>query len=148
MSYSSIHIPSVLLHRLQRYICSCLPKEACGALLGHTVRGQLHISGLIPIPNVAADPYHQFEFDGATWVNCVMQEPALIGIFHSHPTSAPIPSEHDSQHLQWFGSALTIYLITGIGNSPWEISTSAYVIVPAAAPKPLLTLEPVPLCVT
>ncbi|MFM9282470.1 M67 family metallopeptidase [Paenibacillus jiagnxiensis] len=148
MINSSVHIPSVLLDRLERYVRSCQPKEACGALLGHIEEEQLHISEFIPIPNTAVDPYHHFEFDGPAWVNCVMRETALIGIFHSHPTSSPVPSEEDLQHLQLFGAGLTAYLITGAGNPSGFMFTVAYLVASGTAPPSLLTLELVPLRVT
>lgn len=145
---SSVHIPSVLLDRLERYVRSCQPKEACGALLGYIEGKDIHISEFIPISNTAADPYHYFEFDGPAWVNCVMRESALIGIFHSHPASSPVPSEDDLKHLQLFGAGLTAYLITGFDASSGFMFTAAYLVASGAAPTPLLMLEPMPLCVT
>jgi len=146
--YFSVIIPSILLHRLERYVRSCQPMEACGALLGHIEGTEIHISEFIPIPNTAVDPYHHFEFDGPAWVNCVMREPALIGIFHSHPASYPVPSEEDLQQLQLFGAGLKAYLITGSGNPSGSMFTAAYLVAPGAAPPSSLTLDPVPLRVT
>jgi proteasome lid subunit RPN8/RPN11 len=144
----SVHISSVLLDRLERYVRSCQPKEACGALLGHIEGEQIHISEFTPIPNTAVDPYHHFEFDGPEWINCVLREAALIGIFHSHPTSSPVPSIEDLKRLQLFGAGLTAYLITGADALSGIMFTAAYLVASGAAPPSLLTLEPVPLRVT
>ncbi|MFB5266389.1 M67 family metallopeptidase [Paenibacillus enshidis] len=148
MVHSSVHIPSVLLERLERYVRSCLPQEACGALLGYTEGIYIQISNFIPIPNIAADPCHHFEFDGPNWVTCVMQEKALIGIFHSHPASPPVPSEEDLRQLQLFGPGLTVYLITGTDHSTGGVSTASYLVISDAGSPSALSLKPIPLSVT
>ncbi|MDP4097727.1 M67 family metallopeptidase [Paenibacillus sp. P96] len=145
--YSSVQMSSTLLERLEQYVLSCLPQEGCGALLGHTERGNVHITEFIPIPNISPDPYHHFEFDGPTWVRCVIQEQALIGIFHSHPSTAPVPSREDLQQLQLFGTGMIAYLITGARDSS-QSYTEAYLVNPIATLPLLLTLKPVPLRVT
>jgi [CysO sulfur-carrier protein]-S-L-cysteine hydrolase len=90
--------------QLNDYCISQLPKEACGLLMGSTAITNSEynwtITGWAPITNAAADPYRYFEFDPVEWVHAMIQaeqkrSSAIIGVFHSHPTSAAIPSSED-----------------------------------------------------
>jgi proteasome lid subunit RPN8/RPN11 len=97
-------------HQLLEWAAAGRPYEVCGVLAGSANR----VAGLIPLPNSATDPrtryliapeafipaYYAIERDG--------QE--LIGIVHSHPTSAPIPSPTDLREATW---TAIFYVIIG-----------------------------------
>jgi len=66
------------------------PNEACGLILGDGHR----VTQIIPAQNIAADPRHHFRVDDALVVQHFSQ---IIGVYHSHPRSAPVPSSTDRQ---------------------------------------------------
>ncbi|RCX21709.1 JAB domain-containing protein similar to deubiquitination enzymes [Fontibacillus phaseoli] len=111
------------------------PKEACGALFGHLSKETVIAENYLPLSNIAEDPRHAFAFDPVEWVRCCYAAD-LIGIYHSHPTSLPVPSSLDIQELQHFGSLLSVYLIGGrttkekpSGNIPDGFYVHAYSVV-------------------
>lgn len=57
------------------------------------------IMGSRPIPNVHPAPQHAFAFDPRAWTTALYDlhrtGQQLIGYYHSHPTTAPIPSQSD-----------------------------------------------------
>lgn len=71
------------------------PREACGLIVGVSARAD----HTIPIPNVAADPLHNYEMDSAAFMLAMAEVQRarlqLIGIYHSHPHSEPLPSPTD-----------------------------------------------------
>lgn len=88
-----------------------LPLEACGVVLGEAAAGGIRISRFQPIRNVAPDPLHHFALEDAEWIRCVFNEPQLIGLFHSHPRSTPVPSNEDLRNLPIFAGLLQVYFI-------------------------------------
>lgn len=70
-------------------------QEVCGLLLGTPDR----IDGILPAPNVAADPARHFELDPAVLIAAHRAArsggPAIVGHYHSHPRGAPVPSPTD-----------------------------------------------------
>jgi proteasome lid subunit RPN8/RPN11 len=72
-----------------------LPNEACGLLAGSTD----HIVAAHPLRNIAAAPETQFQVDPAEQLRALKAIDAAeldwIGLYHSHPRNAPIPSERD-----------------------------------------------------
>lgn len=73
------------------------PREACGLIAGSGSRA----IRIYPIPNVAERPNEVFHMDGAAFVHAFYEFEAaglsLVGIYHSHPSSDPIPSPVDIQ---------------------------------------------------
>ncbi len=73
------------------------PAEACGLIGGQANTAHL----LIPVTNVAANPNSQFQMaahellQGLKTIEVAGFD--LIGIYHSHPKSDPIPSSTDIQ---------------------------------------------------
>lgn len=71
------------------------PREACGLIAGKN--GQA--LRLFPVKNVAANPESHFEMDAAALLAAykALETESLdcIAIYHSHPKSAPIPSQED-----------------------------------------------------
>jgi [CysO sulfur-carrier protein]-S-L-cysteine hydrolase len=72
-----------------------LPNEACGLLAGLDAG----VMQVLPIANIAAKPQQMFEMDASALLPALKQIDAagwtLLGIYHSHPRSDPIPSQKD-----------------------------------------------------
>ncbi|MGC5771250.1 Mov34/MPN/PAD-1 family protein [Paenibacillus pabuli] len=108
---NTFYIPFSVEQEISKYMFLSLPMEACGVVLGEAAAGGIRISRFQPIRNVAPDPLHHFLLDDAEWIRCVFNEPQLIGLFHSHPRTAPVPSIEDLRNLPVFAGLLQAYLI-------------------------------------
>ncbi|MDF2650723.1 MAG: hypothetical protein K0Q73_6528 [Paenibacillus sp.] len=88
----------LIIHSLQR-----LPEEACGFILGgqsHEKNAELQARTFIPLRNSANNPLNHFQIDPADMLPYLMdRNNPIIGLFHSHPTAPPLPSEQDLQTL-------------------------------------------------
>ncbi len=99
------------------------PNEACG-LIGGAIDGELlRAAAILPIPNRAAEPRTHFVMDESSLVQSMMalesQRLTLVGIYHSHPDSDPIPSLEDIRRAYYPGTA---YLIIGKTDiAAWDI---------------------------
>lgn len=113
----SIRLSSSVQRMLGKHLLSCYPQEACGILLGAAAAGGMCIDSYVPIRNVAPDPLHSFVPEPAEWIRALYREPALVGLFHSHPHSAPWPSLADLEGLPSLGPEFKIYLIGSPGSS-------------------------------
>lgn len=80
-----------------RHTKNHLPHEACGVLIGTDDT----VEQVIPMQNVSPSPTTEYAFDPQQWLKVLKQIDAnqheLIAVFHSHPTSDPIPSSTDIQ---------------------------------------------------
>lgn len=122
------------------------PSEGCGLLLGtSSINDSVDIYSIIPVKNVAAEPNHHFELEPEVWVHHLLTSPELIGLFHTHPVSAPIPSAEDLQNLQSYGQLMEVYLIAGINPKAQLIELKAYEVVKL---DHVYNLRPATLCVT
>ncbi|HBU81187.1 MAG TPA: hypothetical protein DEF35_06045 [Paenibacillus sp.] len=108
---NSFYIPRSVEQEMSKHMFASLPMEACGVVLGEAAAGGIRISRFQPIRNVAPDPLHHFSLDDADWIRYVFNEPQLIGLFHSHPRTTPIPSNEDLRNLPIFAGLLQVYLI-------------------------------------
>ncbi len=100
------------------------PREACGLIAGQRERA----AEIIPIPNIASDPQHAYYMDERALVEALTHLEArhleLIGFYHSHPQSDPIPSQTDVRQANYPN---TPYVIVGLkGDAPrlaaWNMS--------------------------
>ncbi|ELZ78246.1 hypothetical protein C455_11203 [Haloferax larsenii JCM 13917] len=86
------------------------PAEVCGVLVGD--RTTTTISDSLPVSNVADEPRVAYELDPAETVGAFDEVEAagdeVVGFYHSHPESAPIPSAADREQASWPGY---VYLI-------------------------------------
>lgn len=80
----------IVLHALDE-----APREACGLIAGRDGLAKTVIS----MPNVAQQPRYAYEMDHRAFVDAMFdlqrQNLSLIGIYHSHPDSPPLPSQED-----------------------------------------------------
>jgi proteasome lid subunit RPN8/RPN11 len=95
------------------------PRETCGIIGG--VDGQA--KRIIPAANVAAEPLHMYTLDPAALVKAAMELRAdgleIIGFYHSHPESAPRPSQTDIRLASYPDTA---YLIVSLAKDDAEFS--------------------------
>ncbi|WP_438493571.1 M67 family metallopeptidase [Paenibacillus sp. IHBB 3054] len=111
-----IRLDSSVQLMLGKHLLTCYPHEACGVLLGAAAAGGMHIKDYVPMSNVAPDPLHAFVPDPREWVKALYNEPAPVGLFHSHPHSAPWPSPSDIEGLSALGPEFKVYLIGSPGT--------------------------------
>ncbi|WP_046225324.1 Mov34/MPN/PAD-1 family protein [Paenibacillus dauci] len=107
----TIHLASSALEQIATHMVSSPAAEVCGVLLGKKAAGGMHIHSYHGLRNVAPDPLHHFSFAPEEWIPYCFQNNNLIGIFHSHPLTAPIPSITDTEQLPEFASMISAYLI-------------------------------------
>ena len=98
------------LRRITAAAEAAYPEEACGLLVGR-LEGEVAVVGEVhPSRNVAERPRHAFEIDPALLLALHKRlrdaEEAMIGVYHSHPDSAAVPSATDLErawepHLIW-----------------------------------------------
>ncbi|REE84369.1 proteasome lid subunit RPN8/RPN11 [Paenibacillus taihuensis] len=113
-------------------ICAAaLPSEACGVLAGTIERQSsggplLLITHVYPVQNAAAttatsSANDRFEFDPASWIQTLydMQKnrQSLVGYFHSHPQTPPIPSAADLFGIHSAAACDTSYWIISLADS-------------------------------
>jgi proteasome lid subunit RPN8/RPN11 len=72
------------------------PRECCGLLVGTDER----LLEAVPLENVAADPLRRYEIAPADYAalirRCRGRGVAVVGAYHSHPRSEPLPSPSDT----------------------------------------------------
>jgi proteasome lid subunit RPN8/RPN11 len=95
------------------------PLECCGFLLGD--RGRVRYA--VPARNVAQSPV-RFRIDDTVHLTLrrtlrtAAPPLAIVGIYHSHPASAPLPSPTDLAEA-WYPDWL--YLIVGRSGRRWRL---------------------------
>ena len=100
------------------------PHEACG-LIGGTIEGEIfRACVIVPIANRAENPREHFVMDESALVRAMLDFESngwtLVGIFHSHPNSEPIPSPEDIRRAFYPGTPYMIIGRTG-ALAVWEI---------------------------
>ncbi|MFN8527047.1 MAG: M67 family metallopeptidase [Anaerolineae bacterium] len=101
--------------------------EACGLIGGIERNGLFSAIEVIPIPNDAADPAHHFHMEERALARTMMGFAArglsLVGIYHSHPVSDPIPSQEDIRSANYPGTPYLIVSRPGPNAScaVWDI---------------------------
>jgi len=113
---------------IAEHLVSGLPYEACGVLRGKAAAGGMRIDAFAPIRNVAPDPLHRFVLDPVEWTRECLRGDGLIGLFHSHPCSPPVPSEEDLRQLPLFAGMLSVYLIGSPKNADGEMELNGFMI--------------------
>ena len=90
-------------------------REVCGLIGRDPLRGD---SRCYPVSNSADDPAHLFTLDAAEQIGAMrlMRERGeeLFAIYHSHPSSAALPSPTDRRLAEYPG---VMYLIISLGTT-------------------------------
>ncbi|NOU97933.1 hypothetical protein GC093_32605 [Paenibacillus sp. LMG 31456] len=87
---------------LDHITCYCMkkkPYEACGFLLGSHEAETIYADEFIPVTNIAENAVKSFVMDPAVMIPIVTNHSShvkpIVGVLHSHPTAASIPSAED-----------------------------------------------------
>jgi proteasome lid subunit RPN8/RPN11 len=107
------------------------PLECCGVLAGTVTEGVGEVVARYPLANAAASPT-EYESDGRAMFDAwrEMRERGIdvLAVYHSHPTSPPVPSKTD---LARNYSETVVNLIIGMQQSPptvrgWWLTATEY----------------------
>ncbi|WP_051420576.1 M67 family metallopeptidase [Helicobacter pametensis] len=101
--------------------------ECCGYLLGYSQQNQNILNSIYPMRNAHSFPQTHFAFvpqeQLQVFHHCKSQNLQIIGIYHSHPSSPPIPSKEDLRFAYFEElSFLIISLQYGINLASYRIS--------------------------
>lgn len=123
-----------LLHQIVLDVKAQTPQEACGLLFGteYTIR-RVH-----PIANTASDPVNHFLLNPQEMLRTLYQAERenleLVGIYHSHPASPPLPSQEDIQVARLHYPGLTHLILSlqdnRVSYTAWHIATDSVERVP------------------
>lgn len=95
-----------------------LPNECCGIFAGVREGEALSVLAHFPLINEAGSPTRYYAAPFAAEKACRAAGHEFLAIYHSHPTSAPIPSATDLER-NFYGDSV-IHLIVGL-NGPEPI---------------------------
>ncbi|WP_164545676.1 M67 family metallopeptidase [Paenibacillus albus] len=107
---------------------AAMPNEACGVLAGTIQRIDggapvVNVTHVYSILNAAAEDgvNNSFAFEPASWIQTLyhMQNnrQSLVGYYHSHPASPPLPSASDMIGIREAAARDTSYWIISLANS-------------------------------
>jgi desampylase len=125
MDITEIGITEAALETIVAHARSERPRECCGLLLGAAQT----ILKAVPIENVAADPFRQYEISPAAYLaeirRCREQgEIEIVGAYHSHPRSAAEPSPTDLS----MAFAEFLFLIAGPVSDEGPVDVRAWIL--------------------
>jgi proteasome lid subunit RPN8/RPN11 len=127
-----LQIPPSVLETLLAQARDELPNECCGFLAGVWESGIGFVRTAIPLVNRLASPVaYDAELKSLLAAHRRMRELGLVelAIYHSHPTSAPVPSRTDLAR-NAYGDQL-VHLILGLAEAEpqvrgWWLSESTF----------------------
>lgn len=127
MTAGAVHMDRSILHHIEAHAQSVYPRESCGLLLGARFGAGWQVSGIEESRNVAPDDRNdRFEIDPALLLRVQKSARAggkpMMGIYHSHPNGAAIPSQTDLDNAWQIGM---LWMITALDIA--QIETRAYV---------------------
>lgn len=114
-------LPASVLNAVMGHALRELPNECCGLLAGvHSPDGaELQVSREFSLRNVADDPRTEFLSEPRDMFEAVRAmhagELEVLAVYHSHPTSEPVPSRKDVERS--YGESV-VALIVGLANEP------------------------------
>ena len=107
------------------------PNECCGLFAGVVRDGVAHAERIYPLANAAASPV-LYESDARSMLDAYRDMTArgldVVAVYHSHPTSEPVPSKTD---LERNYSEEVVNLIVSLAESPplvrgWWLTAAGY----------------------
>jgi proteasome lid subunit RPN8/RPN11 len=125
-------IPRPLLDAVLAHARAALPNECCGLLAGVVENGVGRVTGHYPVRNDLASPTEYATnprdlLDASKAMREAGTDP--LAVYHSHPTSDPVPSRKDRERNYWGETA--VHVIIGLaGDEPdvraWWITEDGY----------------------
>lgn len=115
-----LEIPSAIVDAILAHAQSVSPNECCGFLAGNVEAGVGHVSHHVPLTNELASPT-EYAVPVKELLRAAKEMRSSgvgeLAVYHSHPTSAPVPSRRDIER-NGYGDAV-IHVIIGLtGNAP------------------------------
>ena len=107
------------------------PNECCGLFAGVVRDGKAHVERIYPLVNAAASPV-LYESDHRSikdaYLDMDRRQLEFLAVYHSHPTSMPVPSKTD---LERNVSEEIVNLIVSLAVEPplvrgWWLTETAY----------------------
>ncbi|MXY61833.1 MAG: M67 family metallopeptidase [Cenarchaeum sp. SB0665_bin_23] len=103
-----IIIDGRLLASMARHSVQCAPNEACGIIYGNIRDDAYIVEDVKFVENASSSPI-QFTMSNADTIRAYDSNSDVVGIYHSHPTSAAIPSGMDREYMLINPVAWVIY---------------------------------------
>src|SRR5262245_21327595 len=95
-----LRVPTALVEGLRAQARDEAPLEGCGLLAGTVAGGVGTVTARYPLVNEAASPV-EYRSEPRSMLRAVRdidrQGLEVLAVYHSHPTSAPIPSRTDRE---------------------------------------------------
>lgn len=120
--FAHLTVPAELLEGVVEHARRAAPLECCGLLAGRIADGVSTVSARFEIGNDAASAteYETNPRDLFTAFRAMRELGLeLLAIYHSHPTSAPVPSRRDLDR-NTYGDSV-VHLIVGLGGAEPEV---------------------------
>ena len=132
MPFTRLLIPRPLLDAVLAHTRAELPNECCGLLAGVGADGVGRVTQHFPVGNDLASPteYATNARDMLAALRATREAGTeVLAIYHSHPTSAPVPSRKDLERNFWGETAA--HVIVGLaGDEPdvraWWLTETDY----------------------
>jgi proteasome lid subunit RPN8/RPN11 len=110
-------LPRTLREEIVAHARESAPRECCGLLFGD---GEV-VDRLVRGRNVHPTPETRYEIDPAQLRALLFTEDSdrvLVGIYHSHPRTAPEPSPFDIANAFW---PEQVYVLTSLRSEPPDV---------------------------
>jgi proteasome lid subunit RPN8/RPN11 len=114
-------LPRSLYDAMIQHAQADLPNECCGLLAGYRAEADLRAEAILPLVNESASPVaYQSEPRSMFQADRIMRAAGheMVAIYHSHPTSEPVPSRTD---LAQYYSSDVVHFIIGLKNAEPEL---------------------------
>jgi proteasome lid subunit RPN8/RPN11 len=107
-----------------------LPNECCGALLGRLpADGLCRIEHVTPLENTLVSPTEYYAAPFRAVREARERQMEIVGFYHSHPTSPPVPSRKDRERNLW-GAEVAHFIISLQAAEPevraWHLTPDDY----------------------
>ena len=120
--FSRLTIPDALLEEVVAHARREFPLECCGLLAGRVTEGTSVVGARFAVGNDAASPT-EYATNARDLLAAFRAMRAagdeLLAIYHSHPTSAPVPSRRDIEQ-NTYGESV-VHLIVGLTGAKAEV---------------------------
>jgi len=98
-THYTLRIPRNVLAGMGEQAVRALPNECCGLLAGRLLREIAEATRVFPLVNDASQASHEYRSESRSILAAhkAMRDEGLdlVAIYHSHPTSAAVPSRKD-----------------------------------------------------
>ena len=125
-----LQIPREIYTAMTQHALEELPNECCGMLAGIISEDGIgRVSRRFPLANDLASPVAYRSYPFAAHKVMRAEQIDLLAIYHSHPTSAPVPSHIDCAQ-NFYGPDIIHLIISLSADGPqvraWRLSESSF----------------------